>query len=80
MFNREQGPKVLVQAACVLCVASAVSATLCGCGGEGRAAVPGNTWMRPHDCPGGPHVDTWTGDVATLQLTFTHMQGHTHRA
>ena len=57
-----------------------------GCGGGGRVAVPANTWMRPHDCPGGPHMDTWmwphlSSRSHTCRDTLTgreHTHTHTH--
>lgn len=59
------------------------SATLCWVWGEGRAALPGNTWMRPHDCPGAArgHLDGGRGHTSARVHTRagTHSRGvNTH--
>lgn len=48
-----------------------------GCGGGGRAALPGNTWMQPHECPRGPtrgHLDGGRGHTSA----HVHMHAGTH--
>lgn len=59
------------------------SATSCWVWGEGRAALPGNTWMRPHDCPGAArgHLDGGRGHTSARVHTRagTHSRGvNTH--